>query len=156
MSINLNDSLKFANSFADVSGEILNRKFLKPFNLEQKFDGSYVTDIDKEIESKFREMLKKKFPSNGVVGEEFEDEGVHNEYVWVIDPLDGTHNFIAGKPLFGTLISCLKNNKPILGIIDIPILKKRWYGGQGIGVFLNKSQCPVYSKKKKFRNRYQS
>ena len=114
MSINLNDSLKFANSFADVSGEILNRKFLKPFNLEQKFDGSYVTDIDKEIQSKFREMLKKKFPSNGVVGEEFEDEGVHNEYVWVIDPLDGTHNFIAGKPLFGTLISCLKNNKPIL------------------------------------------
>ena len=57
--------------------------------------------------------------------------------MWIIDPLDGTHSFIAGKPLFGTLISCMKNNKPIIGLIDIPILNQRWFGGEKLGVKFN-------------------
>ena len=90
-----------------------------------------MTEIDIKIESKFRNFLKKKFPDHGVVGEEFGTYQNNNEYVWVIDPLDGTHSFISGKPLFGTLICCMKNNKTsILGLIDIPIMNQRWHGAK--------------------------
>ena len=66
---------------------------------------------------------------------------INSNKIWVIDPLDGTHSFIAGKPLFGTLI-CLSINKvPSLGIIDIPILNQRWHGGLSLGVYLNNKIC---------------
>ena len=72
--------IKFANYFADQSRNILKKKFLKSLKIEQKNDGSFVTSIDKEIESKFRDLLKKTFPSHGVVGEEF---GFENENIVV-------------------------------------------------------------------------
>ncbi len=150
MKNNISNLLKFANSFADSSRAILKKEFLRPLDIEKKKDGSFVTNIDKKIERLFRNSLKKKFPSHGIIGEEFGFDNKKSEFVWVIDPLDGTHNFIAGKPLFGTLICCLQNNKPILGIIDIPILENRWFGGKGLGVKLNKKKCKKFSKKKKF------
>ena len=119
-------------------------------DVQKKKDGSFVTNIDKKIEMLFRDTLKKKYPSHGIIGEEFEDENKKNEFVWVIDPLDGTHNFIAGKPLFGTLICCLKKNKPILGVIDIPIIENRWFGGEGLGVKFNKQSCKTFSRKRQF------
>ena len=78
--------LNFANSFADISGSILRKSFLKILKL-RKNDGTLVTEIDIKIESKFRNFLKKKFPDHGVVGEEFGTYQKNNEYVWVIDPL---------------------------------------------------------------------
>ena len=135
------DFLGFANSFADLSKEILRKKFINTFKIEKKEDGSYVTNIDKEIELLFREKVEKTFPDHGVIGEEFGDDKKDNEYTWVIDPLDGTHNFISGKPLFGTLISCLKNQRPIIGIVDIPILNQRWHGGKELGVMYNNNKC---------------
>ena len=103
MKLNNVELLKFANEFADISKSILKKYYFKNFKIEEKTDGTLVTEIDKKIESKFRELLKKKFPSHGVIGEEFENYQDENEYVWIIDPLDGTHSFISGKPLFGTL-----------------------------------------------------
>jgi len=146
----VNELLSFANGFADRSRNILKKKFLEPFNIEEKEDGSLVTEIDKEIELIFRESLSSKFPSHNVIGEEFGFDEKESKYTWVIDPLDGTHNFIAGKPLFGTLISCMRNNKPILGIIDVPILEQRWHGGMNIGVKLNKEKCKKIHRKKKY------
>ncbi len=142
--------LKFANSFADSSKDFLKNKFQKQFRIEEKKDGSFVTNIDKEIELDFREKLKKSFPSHSVLGEEFGYDDKKSEHIWVIDPLDGTHNFIAGKPLFGTLICCIKKNKPIIGVIDIPVLNQRWYGGYKIGVKLNNYKCPSFKKKKEY------
>ena len=78
--------LNFANSFADISGSILRKNFFKNFKIEEKNDGTLVTEIDIKIESKFRNFLKKKFPDHGVVGEEFGTYQNNNEYVWVIDP----------------------------------------------------------------------
>ena len=144
------DLLEFANSFADISKEILKKKFQNSFDVEKKPDGSYVTNIDKEIELIFREKVEKKYPNHGVIGEEFGDNKNVSEYTWIIDPLDGTHNFISGKPLFGTLISCLKNQKPIIGIVDIPILDERWHGGKEIGVMLNNKKCKNQKFKKDF------
>ena len=99
---------RFANSFADKSRKILKKKFLMKHDIEKKKDGSFVTNIDKEIELVFREKLNKAYSSHNVLGEEFGFDDKKGDFTWVIDPLDGTHNFIAGKPLFGTLISCLK------------------------------------------------
>ncbi|MEE2694876.1 MAG: inositol monophosphatase family protein [Pseudomonadota bacterium] len=151
MSIDINELLRFANTFADKSRSILKKNYFKNFKIEEKKDGSLVTEIDKEIELLFRKELKKRFSNHGIVGEEYGNDNQDNEYVWVIDPLDGTHNFIAGKPLFGTLICCLKNNKSIMGIIDIPILDQRWHGGEGWGVRLNSNKCPAYSSKKEYK-----
>jgi len=149
MKFNKFQLLEFANSFADMSREILKANYFKNFKIEKKIDGSLVTNIDKKIELLFRKKLKKVFPSHGVIGEEFESERIDSEYVWIIDPLDGTHSFISGKPLFGTLICCTKNNAPIIGIIDMPILNQRWYGGEGFGVKMNGKRCKYVKKNKK-------
>ena len=150
MRVSDKDLINFANSFADLSGTILNKSYLKNHDLEEKKDGSFVTNIDKEIELLFRKKIKKVFPTHSVLGEEFGLDDKKSEYLWVIDPLDGTHNFIAGKPLFGTVISCLKENKPILGLIDIPILKQRWHGGKNIGVKFNNKICKFNFFKKNY------
>ncbi len=150
MKLKNNELLKFAMNFADISKNILQKNYFRNFNVEEKKDGSLVTNIDKEIEEKFRLYLKKKFPEHGVIGEEFGYEKENNEYVWILDPLDGTHSFIAGKPLFGTLICCMKNNKPIIGLIDIPILNQRWFGGEKLGVKLNNKKCKKFQFRKKF------
>ena len=144
--------LKFAFDFANQSKKILKNNYFKKFSVEEKSDGSLVTNIDKEIEEKFRATLKKKFPDHGVIGEEFGNENENNEFVWIIDPLDGTHSFIAGKPLFGTLISCTRDYKPIIGLIDIPILNQRWFGGEKLGVKLNNQACINPKNKKKFND----
>ena len=151
MKLNNSELLKFGLNFADVSKKILQKNYFKNFDIEEKNDGSLVTNIDKEIEEKFRKTLKKKFPEHGVIGEEFGPENENNEYVWILDPLDGTHSFIAGKPLFGTLICCMKNSKPIIGVVDIPILSQRWFGGEKLGVKFNNKKCIKISNKKKFK-----
>ena len=148
--IKINELLNFANSFADKSRKILKKQFSQPLKIQKKEDGSLVTNIDKKIELMFKESLNSKFPSHNLIGEEFGFEKKDSEYTWIIDPLDGTHNFIAGKPIFGTLISCMKNNKSILGVIDIPVLEQRWYGGENIGVKLNEKNCKKIPCSKKY------
>ena len=140
--------LKFANNFADKSGEILMKNFLNHSKTEYKPDGSFVTEIDKLIENKFIKEVKKEFSDHGIVGEEFGNSNVEAKYVWVIDPLDGTHNFISGKPLFGTLICLLIDGIPSIGILDVPKLSERWFGGKDIGVFKNKDSIKISKKDK--------
>ncbi len=148
----LKEYLNFANKFSEVSGNILKKKFNKSFNIETKNDGSLVTEADKEIESLFRDSLIKKYPSHGILGEEFGEYNINSSHLWVIDPLDGTHNFIAGKPLFGTLICLIINNVPSMGIIDIPVLGERWTGIKGNGVHKNNKLCCFDKKKKKLKD----
>ena len=100
------------------------------------------------IENKFIKEVKKEFSDHGIVGEEFGNSNVEAKYVWVIDPLDGTHNFISGKPLFGTLICLLIDGIPSIGILDVPKLSERWFGGKDIGVFKNKDSIKISKKDK--------
>ena len=112
MKIDIQEYQNFALSLVDKSGKILKEKFKKNYNVCSKNDGSFVTSIDKEIEKLFRLEINSLFPSHGIIGEEFDNKNINSNKIWVIDPLDGTHSFIAGKPLFGTLI-CLSINKHI-------------------------------------------
>jgi inositol-phosphate phosphatase / L-galactose 1-phosphate phosphatase / histidinol-phosphatase len=78
-----------------------------------------------------RRLISARFPEHGIIGEEFGRERENAEFVWVLDPIDGTKSFISGVPLFGTLIALAQAGRPILGIIDQPISRERWVGAAG-------------------------
>jgi histidinol phosphatase-like enzyme (inositol monophosphatase family) len=125
------DLLQFANRLADASGAIIRRRFRQKINVEIKDDNSPVSDADRETESEMRRLIGAAFPDHGVIGEEYGGDRPDAEFVWVLDPIDGTKSFITGRPLFGTLIALCHNGKPILGIIDHPALGERWVGATG-------------------------
>ena len=92
---------------------------------------SPVTLADRAAERAMRDIIEKQYPTHGIIGEEYGDVRTAADYVWVLDPIDGTRSFITGKPLFGTLISCLYKGSPVIGIIDQCILDERWLGVAG-------------------------
>jgi len=120
--------VNFANFLADESSKIINHYFRKKINIDFKHDSSPVTIADQNTELKIRELISSKYPSHGILGEEYEQINKEAEFVWVIDPIDGTRSFIAGHKDFGTLIALMHNNKPILGIINCPAHNERWVG----------------------------
>jgi len=120
--------VKFANFLADESSIIITKYFRTKININMKEDSTPVTIADQNTELKIRELISLKYPSHGILGEEYEQINTKAEFIWVIDPIDGTRSFIAGHKDFGTLIALLHNNKPILGIINCPAHNERWVG----------------------------
>lgn len=118
----------FINELADASGEYIAKSFGENIDVDFKADNSPVTKIDKNTEMLLREKIQKKFPSHGIIGEEFGGENENAEFVWVLDPIDGTKSFITKVPLFGTLIGLQHCGKPVLGAINQPVLKERIVG----------------------------
>lgn len=127
----LADLLPFAHRLADAAGEVIRPYFRAPGTIEQKPDRSPVTAADRAAERAMREMIGASFPDHGVLGEEFGVERPDAEFVWCLDPIDGTKAFITGRPLFGTLIALLEHGAPVLGVIDQCILRERWLGLEG-------------------------
>jgi inositol-phosphate phosphatase/L-galactose 1-phosphate phosphatase/histidinol-phosphatase len=124
--------IRFAEHLADVAGGVVRKHFRNPaLTVEAKPDLSPVTQADREIEQALRREVIALHPDHGFVGEEFEPRNPDAEHVWVVDPIDGTKAFLAGKPTFGTLIALLRNGKPLLGVIDHPALSERWIGAAG-------------------------
>jgi len=126
-----------ANKLADSGGAILRQYFRKRIDVISKSDESPVTQADRECEAQMRTLIKEAYPDHGIAGEEYGIENRDAEYLWVLDPLDGTKAFVTGRPLFGILIALLHRGTPILGIIDMPILKDRWIGLVGQPTTLN-------------------
>jgi inositol-phosphate phosphatase / L-galactose 1-phosphate phosphatase / histidinol-phosphatase len=120
-----------AHALADLARPIAQRYFRSHLAAEDKQDASPVTLADREIEAAIRQAIKQAHPSHGIIGEEQGNERADADWVWVIDPIDGTKSFMAGKPQFGTLIALLHHGKPVLGLVDQPILNERWLGSQG-------------------------
>jgi inositol-phosphate phosphatase / L-galactose 1-phosphate phosphatase / histidinol-phosphatase len=120
-----------ANSLADAARPIAARYFRTPVPIDDKSDLTPVTIADREAETAMRTLLARHVPQHGVHGEEHGVERPDAEYVWVLDPIDGTKAFITGLPIFGTLIALLHRGVPVLGVIDQPILKERWLGVVG-------------------------
>jgi inositol-phosphate phosphatase/L-galactose 1-phosphate phosphatase/histidinol-phosphatase len=126
------DLISFAERLADVAGAVVRRHFRNPaLTVEAKPDLSPVTDADRAVETALRAEVARAHPDHGFVGEEFEPVNPDAEHVWVVDPIDGTKAFLAGKPTFGTLIALLRGGTPVLGIIDHPALGERWVGAKG-------------------------
>jgi len=139
--------LAFAITLAERSRQILSQALAERPQIELKPDSSYVTDTDKGIERALRAMIETSFPAHGILGEEY---GAHNadaEYAWVLDPIDGTAAFVAGLPVFGTLIALLHDGVPVIGIIDHLVTNDRWIGALGRpttrnGVPVRTRACP--------------
>ncbi len=121
----------FAERLADASRQILGSATAAPPVVEIKADASPVTEIDRAIEARLRAMIGERFPAHGLLGEEYGSERLDAEFVWVLDPIDGTAPFIAGIPVYGTLIGLAHRGKPVLGIIDHPATDDRWVGIAG-------------------------
>ena len=141
MAIKDNEFLKFAHELAETA-----RKEIIPYFRKSKLivdiksgrGGSLqpVTVADKSAELAMRDLIRTRYPNHGIVGEEYENFSENNEYVWFLDPIDGTKSFIAGLPTFGTMIGLTKDKKAILGLIDQPITGDRIWGSSR-GAFLN-------------------
>ena len=122
------DLTPYCSFIADLAGK--SGDFIRPFfgqrdlAVETKADQSPVTLADRGAEELMRALIKKHYPSHGIIGEELGSERPDAEFVWVLDPIDGTKSFITGVPLFGTLIALLHEGHPVLGAIHQPVLRQ--------------------------------
>jgi histidinol phosphatase-like enzyme (inositol monophosphatase family) len=120
--------LSFAETLADRSRAMLLKARQTAPEIELKPDASFVTATDKAVETALREMIMKAYPDHGILGEEFDNTNIDAEFVWILDPIDGTAPFIAGIPVYGTLIGLAWKGAPYLGVIDHPATSDRWTG----------------------------
>ena len=120
-----------AEDAADAAGAVIRPLFRSSLLVEAKGDASPVTRADKEAEEVIRALIGERFPDHGVIGEEHGADRPDAEWVWVVDPIDGTRAFVTGRPLFGSLIGLLHRGEPVLGIIDQPVTGERWVGVKG-------------------------
>jgi histidinol phosphatase-like enzyme (inositol monophosphatase family) len=133
----LDAEIALAHRLADAARTVIRPYFRGGIASEAKGDATPVTQADREAEEAMRRLLKAEVPKDGVTGEEF---GIHagmSGRQWVLDPIDGTTAFLAGRPIFGTLIALLVDGFPVLGMIDQPILEERWLGVTGSPTTLN-------------------
>ena len=121
----------FAQDLAEASRQIIATAVRKPFDLEIKQDLSPVTTVDKAVEDRIRALIQQTYPDHGILGEERADTNPQAEFKWIIDPIDGTLPFLAGLPVFGTLIALVQDEVPVIGVIDMPMTKDRWVGCEG-------------------------
>jgi len=122
--------------------------FRKEFKVSLKSDQSPVTVADRNAETLLRNKIIKDFPQCGIIGEEFGNVNESAEWVWTIDPIDGTRSFVQGLPLFASLISLLHKGEPVMGIISLPALGEKAWAVKGQGAWLGKDRLQVSSHKK--------
>jgi inositol-phosphate phosphatase / L-galactose 1-phosphate phosphatase / histidinol-phosphatase len=144
------DLVDLAGHLADASGAVIRRWFRAGVEAEDKPDQSPVTIADRQAEAVIRELLAVRAPDHGVIGEEHGSDRPDADFVWVLDPIDGTKAFLCGKPIFGTLIALMFQGRPVLGVLDQPVIGDRWVGAAGRdtvlnGRFVRARDCPSLS-----------
>src|SRR3979490_2378208 len=125
------DFAAFVDQLAPASGEAILPFFRTSLGVEDKgsaagFDP--VTAADRAAETAMRKLIQRNFPAHGIIGEEYGDERADAEYVWVLDPIDGTKSFIAGMPAWGTLIALTRGGEPVYGMMHQPFTRERFTG----------------------------
>jgi histidinol-phosphatase len=113
--------------------------FRRELEISSKPDRSFVTQADTAIERFIRDGIAAAFPGHGLVGEEHGTEGAGASVRWYIDPIDGTHNFMRGVPLFGTLLGVERDGEMQVGVISAPALRERWFAWRGGGAWASGS-----------------
>jgi myo-inositol-1(or 4)-monophosphatase len=128
------DFAAFVDRLATVSGDAILPFFRTTLSVENKSRGASfdpVTAADRAAESAMRTLIRNQFPEHGIVGEEYGDERTDADYVWVLDPIDGTKSFISGMPAWGTLIALTRSSEPVYGMMHQPFTKERFTGDNG-------------------------
>jgi len=126
----------FAATLAARAARQINRAQSHGFEAHLKADGSYVTNVDVEVERMLRLAIARRFPGHAIEGEEF-PAAPGADFTWILDPIDGTDNFVHGIPTFGTLIALYWQDQPLVGVVAHPALKRCYSAGVGLGVFLD-------------------
>ena len=134
------DFSAFIGRLATASGETILPFFRTSLSIDNKSsrnDFDPVTEADRAAEAVMRRLIKANFPQHGIVGEEFGNEREDADYVWVLDPIDGTKSFIAGFPIWGTLIALLHKGMPVFGMMHQPFIGERFSGDNGSATYRN-------------------
>jgi histidinol-phosphatase len=133
------DDLRLAHVLADAVEQVTMARFrAADLLVETKPDLTPVTDADRAAEELVRSQLRRTRPRDAVEGEEFDTTG-RGQRRWVIDPIDGTKNFVRGVPVWATLIGLVDNGVPVLGLVAAPALQRRWWGAVGTGAWTGRS-----------------
>jgi myo-inositol-1(or 4)-monophosphatase len=128
----MQDWVAGAHAALEASGAAIRPYFRAGTLADDKSDESPVTVADRKAEQVLRESLLAAFPDCGIIGEEFPPHRPEQKYTWVIDPIDGTRAFITGRTSFCTLLGLLEDGVPVLGFIDQPITRERFWGGRDV------------------------
>jgi len=138
------DDLALAHLLADTADSISMARFrANDLRVESKPDLTPVSDADTAVEQALRSTLARARPRDSVLGEEFgrsEAAAGPGSRHWVIDPIDGTKNFVRGVPIWATLIALMEGDTPVAGLVSAPALGRRWWGATGLGAFAGKHQ----------------
>jgi myo-inositol-1(or 4)-monophosphatase len=127
------DFAAFVDELASISGETILPFFRTSLAVENKKTGGFdpVTAADRAAENTMRALIRRNFPDHGIIGEEYGNERADAEYVWALDPIDGTKSFINGMPTWGTLIGLLRFGEPVFGLMHQPFTRERFSGDGG-------------------------
>jgi myo-inositol-1(or 4)-monophosphatase len=127
------DFSSFVDQLATASGDTILPFFRTALAVENKKTGGFdpVTAADRAAEQSMRALIRKQFPDHGILGEEYGSERTNSEYVWVLDPIDGTKSFISGMPVWGTLIGLMRFGEPVFGMMSQPFTRERFSGDGG-------------------------
>ncbi len=139
--------LKVAIKAAEKVGRMLIDNFNRPIKFVKKKDGSLVTKIDIKAEKIIVDLIRRYFPEDNILAEESLDYRFDSAYRWIIDPLDGTHNFIRGINVFGTSIALQNKKEVIVGVINMPLAGGLYHAERGKGAYLNGKKIAVSKKK---------
>lgn len=127
--------LEVATAACDEADDVARAHFRRDLTIDTKPDSTFVTQADTAIERLIRGRLADAFPEHGLVGEEYGVEAGDASVRWYIDPIDGTHNFIRGVPLFGTLLAAERDGELQVGVLSAPALGERWWAYRGGGAW---------------------
>ena len=133
------DDLRLAHLLADNADSITEHRFrAQDLRIETKADHTSVSDADRAVEESIRKTLSTVRPRDAVHGEEYSDTG-HGPRRWVIDPIDGTANFVRGVPVWATLIALMVDDQVRVGVVSAPLLGRRWWAAEGDGAYTGRS-----------------
>ena len=135
------DFAAFVDRLAAVSGETILPFFRSSLGIDDKGPAGHfdpVTAADRAAEQAMRTLIRRSFPEHGIIGEEFGPERADAEYVWVLDPIDGTKSFIAGMPIWGTLIALTRLGEPVFGLMHQPFMRET-FSGDGLAARLSRA-----------------
>jgi histidinol-phosphatase len=133
------DDLRLAHVIADaVESVTLPRFRAEDLLVETKPDLTLVSDADRNAEELIRAQLRRTRPRDAVEGEELENTG-HGPRRWVVDPIDGTHNFVRGVPVWATLLALVDDDRAVMGLVSAPALGRRWWASAGTGAWTGRS-----------------
>ncbi len=132
-----------ALEFADDARALILDALKRGFTVKHKPDGSFVTDADLRVEERLRARITEAFPDHGILGEEFPARHPDAPFQWILDPIDGTEDFVHRVPTFGSIIALYYRDRPLVGVLDHPALDMRASAGFGLGTYYNDARVQL-------------